>query len=413
MNAGSLRRRFERFVSAGLAPGDDEQERLRKATLTLVVGLVILLSPVWVGTYLVLGRPVSAAIPAAYMVIAVVQLAFLFRTKRGGLFAAINTVLFIVLPVALQWSLGGFERGSAVALWAFVAPLAALVAWGWRTATWVLIAFLGAMVVSGAAEPFLRPLVPRLPDGVTTAFWVLNVTVPLTCAFLLLVYFILQRDAAAARSEELLLNILPPAIAARLKAGSGEIADGYASASVVFVDIVAFTTFADRTPPERVVVLLGRVFGVLDELVEAHGLEKIKTLGDGYLAVAGVPTRRPDHALVAARMALATPSALQRAMAQDWPDLEVRIGIASGPLVAGVIGQRRFSFDLWGDTVNTASRMASLAEPGTTRITEATREMLGDQVLVAPVAPLEVKGKGLLPTYRLLSSRLEFSAGSK
>ena len=151
---------------------------------------------------------------------------------------------------------------------------------------------------------------------------------------------------------------------------------------------------------------------MLDELVEAHGLEKIKTLGDGYLAVAGVPTRRPDHALAAAAMALATPSALHRAMAQDWPDLEVRIGIASGPLVAGIIGRRRFSFDLWGDTVNTASRMASLAEPGTTRMTEATREMLGDQVLVGPAARLEVKGKGLLTTYRLLSSRFELKGGS-
>jgi adenylate cyclase len=399
-----MRRWFTRFVMAGVAPGDDEQQQLRAATLTLVMAVVTVLSPVWVFTYLLLGRPLSAAIPAGFIVVAIGLLAYLFKTKRLGLVAPVEIGLFILLPVALQWTLGGFERGSAVALWAFVAPLTALVAWGWRAASWLLVVFLAAMVISGLAEPILRPLVPPLPEVVSTAFFVLNVTAPSTSAFLLLVYFIRQRDAAADRSEELLLNVLPVTIARRLKSGSGEIADGYESASVVFVDIVAFTSFADRTPPERVVFLLGRVFAVLDQLVEARGLEKIKTLGDGYLAVAGVPTRRADHALAAARMAIATPAALQQAMAGEWPDLRVRIGIASGPLVAGIIGRRRFSFDLWGDTVNTASRMASIAEPGTIRVTDATRVLLGETVTVGPAAQVEVKGKGVLTTYQLLAA---------
>ncbi len=401
MTRASAERLLQRFVSAGFAPGDDEGERLRKATLTLVVGFIILLAPLWIVTYLVLGRPLSAAIPGVYVAIAVVRLAHLFRTKRGGHLVAGQIVLFLALPFALQWSLGGFERGSAVALWGFIAPLTALVAWGWRTAARIFAVFLLGVVASGLAEPILRPLVPPLPEGVVTAFWMLNVSAPLATAFVLLVYFIRQRDLATARSEELLLNVLPAAIADRLKVGGGQIADAYQAASVIFVDIVDFTRFAERTPPERLVVLLGRVFDELDELVELHGLEKIKTLGDGYLAVAGVPKPRPDHAHAAAAMALVVRPTLRQALADDWPDLDVRIGVASGPLVAGVIGRRRFSFDLWGDTVNTASRMASLAERGTIQLTEATRALLGDEASVEPRPKIEVKGKGLMTTYQL------------
>jgi adenylate cyclase len=398
-------RSLQRFVSAGFAPSDSDQVRVQKATLTLVIGFLVLLSPVWIVTYLLLGRPLSAAIPAVYVGVGVLRLANLFRTKRPGSLVASQTLLFMVLPLALQWSLGGFERGSAVALWAFVAPLSALVTWGLRQAVRVLVALLLALVVSGLLESTLRALVPPLPEGVATGFWVLNVSAPLTTAFVLLAYFLHQRDLATARSEDLLRNVLPGTIADRLKAGSGQIADGYAATSVVFIDIVEFTRFAERTAPERLVVLLGRVFAVLDDLVERHGLEKIKTLGDGYLAVAGVPEPRPDHARAAAAMTLDTRVALRQALADDWPDLDVRIGIASGPLVAGVIGRRRFSYDLWGDTVNTASRMASLAEPGTIQLTQATRDLLEADAIIEPRGIVDVKGKGSLRTYRLVGLR--------
>jgi guanylate cyclase len=173
---------------------------------------------------------------------------------------------------------------------------------------------------------------------------------------------------------------------------------------VLFVDIVDFTAFADSTTPERVVELLGRVFATLDDTVDRHGLEKIKTLGDGYLAVAGVPIPRADHAAAAARAALAIPPALADALATEWPDLQVRIGIASGPLVAGVIGRRRFSYDIWGDTVNTASRMASLATPGTIAMTAESAALLGEGFDVEPLADVMVKGKGMLRPFRLAGS---------
>jgi class 3 adenylate cyclase len=378
--------------------------------MTALVSLIMLLTPIWVGTYVVLGRPLSASVPAAYVAITLAALVILARTRRHDRFVAVQIALFLVLPFALQWSLGGFERGSAVALWAFGAPLGALIAWGHRPALRVFFAFAGLIAASALAEPALRGAAAPLPVQVEAAFWALNVIAPLTTAFLRLAYFLRERDRLSARSEELLLNILPASVARRLKDGSAVVADRVDEASVLFADIVDFTPFAERAAPERVVQLLSSVFSTLDDLAERHGLDKIKTLGDGYLAVAGLTHETDPHPFAAARMALEIGPALRAALGADWPDLRVRVGIATGPLIAGVIGRRRFSYDLWGDTVNTASRMAALAEPGSVEITEATALRLGDAAVTERQEAVEVKGKGPMTTYRLLAISPKASA---
>jgi class 3 adenylate cyclase len=401
----------QRLLQIGALPDEEESARLRRRSMTALVFLIMLLTPIWIGTYLVLGRPLSAAMPAAYDLVTLAALVLLARTRRLDLFVGIEISVFLVLPVALQWSLGGFERGSAVALWAFGAPLGALIAWGHRQALWVFVAFAGLIAASAVAEPTLRAAVPPLPAQVAAAFWALNVIAPFTTAFLRLAYFMRERDRLSARSEELLLNILPSSVARRLKEGSSTIADRVDEASVLFADIVEFTPFAERTPPERVVELLGNVFATLDDLAERHGLEKIKTLGDGYLAVAGLTPSSEPHALVAARMALEIGPALRAGVGDQWPDLRMRVGIASGPLIAGVIGRRRFSYDLWGDTVNTASRMAALAEPGSVEINGATASLLGDDAVTERQEAVEVKGKGVMTVYRLVATTPPALAG--
>ena len=393
----------DRLLQVGALPEDDEAERIRRRSLITLVWVVVILTPVWVGTYLVLARPLSAAIPAAYVGISLVSLLLLARTRRFSTFVATQIVCFLVLPLALQWSLGGFQRASAVGLWAFGAPLAALISWGHRAAILTFVAFAALVAASAVAEPALRASTEPLPGPVEAAFWALNVIAPLTAAFLRLVYFIRERDRLSQRSEELLLNILPASVARRLKEGSASVVDRVDEASVLFADIVGFTPFAERTAPARVVELLGSVFSTLDGLADRHRLEKIKTLGDGYLAVAGISDQQLPHALAAARMALEIQPALQAAVGDDWPDLRVRVGIASGSLIAGVIGRKRFSYDLWGDTVNTASRMASVAEPGRVEITAATAELLGGAARTERHDAVEVKGKGTMTTYGLLS----------
>jgi class 3 adenylate cyclase len=204
------------------------------------------------------------------------------------------------------------------------------------------------------------------------------------------------------RSERLLLNVLPAPIAARLKQGEEVIADGFPEVTVLFADLVDFTRRSQDTTPERVVQVLDDLFSALDELAERHGLEKIKTVGDAYLAVGGLPEPRPDHAEAVAEMALAVREEVGRHLDPGGRPLAVRIGIDTGPVVAGVIGRRKFSYDLWGDTVNVASRMESLGVSGCIQVTDRTYRRLRDRYRFERRGPVQVKGKGELVTWFLV-----------
>jgi adenylate cyclase len=394
--------RIGTFIEFGVAAEDDERERLRITTTTLIMLVVVVLSPAWIVTYVALGRPLSAAIPGAYEVISVGSLLWLALHHRFRALAGIQIIMFATLPVLLQWSLGGFEHGSAVALWSFSAPMFALVVYGVRAAMSWFVVFAASITMLGLFDGILRTMVAPPPAPVQIVFFVLNVVAPATTVMVLLIYFVRERDAANLRTEQLLLQILPGAIVARLKRGETRIADGYDDATVLFADIVDFTTFADTASPAHLVDLLSRAFNELDTLCARHGLEKIKTLGDGYLAVAGVTRPRSDHARAATAMALEVQPAVVSSLGEDWPGLRFRVGLASGPVVAGVIGHERFGFDVWGDTVNTASRMASEVAPGGVQVTEATWVAIRDHYRVERREAVEVKGKGLMTTYVVL-----------
>ena len=205
-------------------------------------------------------------------------------------------------------------------------------------------------------------------------------------------------EAERARSDRLLASILPDSIAGRLKDAPGEIiADRYDEASILFADLAGFTSRAGSMTPEEVVRFLDRVFSAFDDLAQRFGVEKIKTNGDGYMAAAGVPVHRPDHARALAELALAM---LETVRGFDG-NVELRVGIASGPVVAGVVGTSKFYFDVWGDTVNIASRMESTAERGHIQVSEATAALLGDAYRLEPRGMIDIKGKGQMPTWYL------------
>jgi class 3 adenylate cyclase len=207
-----------------------------------------------------------------------------------------------------------------------------------------------------------------------------------------------ELDRERDRSEALLLNVLPRAIADRLKARgetatSERVAEALGAVTVLFADAVAFTEHAARTPADELVAALDNLFSRLDALADRYGLEKIKTVGDAYMAVAGAPEPRADHAQAAADMALA----IRDLPSAQWPGgdpIQVRVGIASGPAVAGVIGQRKFAYDLWGDTVNLASRLQAFGQPGEILVSDATAALLGPGYAVGPGLMLDVKGRG-------------------
>jgi adenylate cyclase len=210
------------------------------------------------------------------------------------------------------------------------------------------------------------------------------------------------------RSEGLLVNILPPKIADRLKDSAGEtIADAYPEASVLFADMGGFTARASDTTPEELVRFLNNVYTKLDGLVERHGLEKIKTTGDAYMVVSGVPEPRPDHAAELADLALDIRDAMAGLTDPKGRAVPVRIGIASGPVVAGVVGTRKFFYDVWGDAVNTTSRMESTGEAGKIQVAPVTRELLGERFAFEERGVVEVRGKGPMRTWWLLGRRAE------
>jgi class 3 adenylate cyclase len=282
-------------------------------------------------------------------------------------------------------------------------PLSVALATAWAAGyrAWAL-----AVVAWFGGTPLIFLAVSDLPDDFATRLVYGAVSdLALLTAVLLLGEAVRGRRALAVeqdRSERLLLNVLPAPIAARLKQGEAVIADRFQEVTVLFVDLVDFTRSSDHSTPERVVQVLDDLFTAFDRLAERHGLEKIKTIGDAYMAVGGLPAPRPDHAQAVAEMALAVREETARHRDPSGQPLALRIGIDTGPVVAGVIGTTKFSYDLWGDTVNTASRMESQGVVGCIQVTERTYQRLGDGYRFERRGPIQIKGKGELVTWFLV-----------
>jgi adenylate cyclase len=308
-------------------------------------------------------------------------------------------------------ALGGFASSSGVVLWSLSCPLGAMVFAGRRQAIGWFLAYLGLVILGAFLEPFGH-MSPVLSPFVRTVFYVMNIGCTSTVVFILLNYFVNQQDATLkllhveqGKSERLLLNILPKEIAEALKRESHTIANQYDQVSVLFADIVNFTPMSALLTPVGLVELLNEVFSYFDSLVEKYGLEKIKTIGDCYMVAAGIPRSRPDHAQVLTRMALE----VQEHFAQkhyQGKNLAFRIGINSGPVVAGVIGHMKFAYDLWGDAVNTASRMESHGVGGQIQITCSTHELIKNEFVCESRGLINVKGKGEMEVWQVKGGRV-------
>jgi guanylate cyclase len=207
-------------------------------------------------------------------------------------------------------------------------------------------------------------------------------------------YFVDQKNIYQQKSEALLLNILPKEIAAILKHESRTIADHYDEASVMFADMVGFTPLSAELAPVEMVDLLNEIFSYFDSLLDKYNVEKIRTIGDNYMAACGLPLRRPDHAQALVCMALEMREYVAAHTFLNGRRLNFRIGINSGPMIAGVIGRRKFVYDVWGDAVNVASRMESHGQSGTIQITRTTYELVKDEFICEPRGSVNVKGKG-------------------
>jgi guanylate cyclase len=403
-----------RLATVGAAPGDDEETRLRKALLVLIAIVILPISGIWAVLYLWFGAW-TGLIAVAYAVVSITSIAVFARTRDFELLLNIQLLAILLAPTLSMVPIGGWLPTGGVGLWGILAPLGALVFRGTGSGIRWFIAWVAVFLGAGIAAIVLGTR-STMPVEFSAVMSGLNISVGGTVVFTLLALFAKQRqDALAAlrveqkRAEDLLLNILPGSIAERLKSSPGTIADQIPAASVLFADVVDFTPRSEGLSAAQVVGLLDRLFSHFDTLAERYGLEKIKTIGDAYMVASGVPDPRPDHARVLALLALDMVEATKADGAVGDLDLTLRIGINSGPVVAGVIGRKRFLYDLWGDAVNTASRMESAGTPDRIQITRATYELMGDEFVCEPRGTVTVKGKGEMETWYLVGLRGEMS----
>lgn len=401
----------ERLARIGVDADDEEDLRARKALLVLISVIILPIAALWAGLYLWFGSPVGI-VPLVYFAVLLGAMAMFAKTGDFQMLLRVAQVDILLAPTLSMIPLGGFLGAGGVGLWGILAPLGALVFSEVRSAARWYVAFVAVFLVSGFLGEMLGAIPPAIPRMFTTTMLALNIVVGGAIVFILLAVFAQERrDALAAlrleqaKSEGLLLNILPRSIADRLKVSTQPIADQLSSASILFADVVDFTPLSERLPPAEVVGVLDHLFSHFDVIVDRYGLEKIKTIGDCYMAAAGVPTPRADHARAMALMALDMLDTMRSETEIGRLGLELRVGINSGPVVAGVIGRKRFSYDLWGDAVNTASRMESQGTPGRVQITRATFELLGDEFDCEPRGSIQVKGKGELETWYLIGQR--------
>jgi adenylate cyclase len=391
------------LLSIGAYPEESETQRARRR---------IILATTWVASLLTLvptlmeflSRLLWVALSDAGILVVTAVLLVSLHLKPRRFALIINLLLGTVFVVGLiKIALfGGLLESGLVVIFNLAIVFAALLALGFRAASWWFAAFVASVIYAASIHNRIDPVYKPRPTSVAAfnliAFGVLT--------FVVTVYFVRQRDRFQKQSDDLLHNILPDEIAVRLKGNSSMVADSFESASVLFADVVDFTPMSAGMSAADLVTLLNRIFTTFDAFVEELGLEKIKIVGDEYMVASGVPVPRRDHAEAVADLALR----LRDHVATNEFEgrrIRLRIGINSGQVVAGIIGTHKFAYDLWGDVVNTASRMQSEGVPGSIQISRSTFSLVEDRFVCERRGRIPIKGKGEMDTYILVSRRSE------
>lgn len=388
-------------LSIGRYPGESsDQEGKRRIFVAAVIITTFLTIPDAIGlgdTQPRVALALRAVVAGGFISLVLLQLRpRWFRWVVNGMFGVVVVETLYTTPL-----IGGIVASDFSAIFLLIIPLAALMILGRRAAiTWSVV-YVGTIVASAVTPNFIDPLYEAMPTDAGAAE---NLIVAGVVIIAVTLYFVRQRDRFQKQSDDLLHNILPEEVAVRLKAETKMIADDFPEASVLFADVVGFTPMSASMSPTELVGLLNRVFSVFDGFVAELGLEKIKTIGDEYMVASGVPVPRPDHAEAIAELALRIRDHVSN---EDFDGhrLRLRIGINSGAVVAGIIGTHKFSYDLWGETVNVASRMESGGLPGEIQTTPRVRDLLRDRYVFESRGRIDVKGIGQMETY-ILNGRM-------
>lgn len=407
---------ISRLAAAALDVNDDDVTRLRKTMLLLASGLMNVAAILWLVIYWWMGLKLSTSIPLGFQVLSATVMYIYLRTGNFEFYRLAQLALFLFFPFVVQWSIGSFVSSSGISLMALLAPIGAMVCYGPKESIPWFIAYVVLTGVSGFFDFYLATGEDYgIPMRTIAVFFVLNFTILATMVWLLLRHFVQQRDRFQSelarqhalveverdKSNRLLNNVLPERVAQRLKSNSGTIADGFADVSVMFADVVGFTRLAESLTPKQVVAFLDHVFSRFDALVDRYDIEKIKTIGDAYMVAGGMVGDQADYVDRTANMALDMIALTRSDPGMLRYGLQLHVGIATGPIGAGVIGTKRFIYDVWGDTVNVAFRLTGEAPNGTIVVDNATRKRLGERYRFEDEREVKVKGKDAMRIYRL------------
>ena len=396
---------------------DTQEDTLRRSLLIFASAFMMFAVVMWLAIYWMMGLNFSTNVPLAYQSVSVVSLIYYLKSRNFAVFRFIQLSLFLFAPFIMQWSIGNSTTASGVMLWALLAPVLAVVVSGWRESIPWFTAYIVLTALSGYFDYFLGVGVQNgIPIKTLGVFFALNFAAMSSIIYFLIRYFVLETEKIKIqlnrhhsllleeqeKSDQLLFNVLPTHIAQRLKTKPGLIADGYADVTVMFADIVNFTQLTEQMSPEQMVGLLNTIFSWFDSFSDKYSLEKIKTIGDAYMVAGGLTHGNQDYVASIADMALE-----MRELVSQHPDLarhrmSIHIGIATGPAVAGVIGTKRIIYDLWGDTVNIASRLTDDATEGHIQVDTATYKRLRQKYQFEPSSVTHLKGKGDMATYSLI-----------
>jgi adenylate cyclase len=399
---------YRDFISLGVRSGDSDD--IRTAKIIWWVCMCFAIPSCWImmalslmlhwGNYSQFWLAMSVYFTVLFVLFAVV--------RRGIEWIGLASQAFlIVASLTFAAREGGLLRSGGLVFMGLIGPLYALAFPKIKRAAYLMLLYLAGVGTIAAFQSKLEGLA-NLPASANLWHFVASFSAMGIFTFIALLYFVTQRTSALQRlaeeqerSEKLLLNILPKEIAVVLMRENRIIANQYVGASVLFADIVDFTPMSARMTAVEIVELLNEVFSYFDSLVDRFGLEKIKTIGDCYMVASGIPKPRPDHAQALTDMALEIQALVRNRAFGRGLNLEFRIGIHSGPLVAGVIGHKKFSYDLWGDAVNTASRMESQGVAGTIQITRNTYDLIKNEFSCLAMPPVLVKGKGEMDVWHV------------
>ena len=403
-----------RLASGAIDAADDEELRLRKTILLFASGATAIAAFVWLGIYWLMGLRLPTTIPFLYQVLTALIVGIYLKTRNFNFYRKAQLGLFLFAPFVIQWSIGSFVNSSGIVLLALLAPVGAMVVDGPRESIPWFAAYVVLTILSGLFDYYLADgSLSGVPMRTVAVFFVLNFTILSSIVYLLLRYFVMRKDVfqtelsrqhALLRAEqdksELLLNsMLPSRVAERLKQGESTIGE-FADVTVMFADIVNFTHLADRLAPKEVVKLLDGVFTRFDRLAEEHGVDKIKTIGDAYMVVGGL-SGGSQYVDSVVDMALAMLKLTGEDELMKHYQVTFHIGIATGPVIAGVIGDKRFTYDLWGEPVNLASRVTDEAPPNVILVDRTTHRRLGSRYAFGPAQEKEFKGKEKMFVYEL------------